>query len=286
MTTPEQDRLDEPDVGDADDGDQAVCPNCLTPVVGRAQFCAKCNMPVGAFATLDPIKSIYAQGWGYRRAISSPPSTIVLMGMWLIFAPCTLYTVVQLVEFSLISRDDLVYVSPMYLVEMALVLAIDAVFAIILWRATGNYFRRRSIKPGDCEECGHSVQGLTEHRCPDCGTPFDPEYWEPNTVPDRRTWRLPALSTTDAVYWLLTVLWPVVGGVAGWIEAGAWRYRVQDISFLTEAGAVIVGLGLVVLGIAGLALDARFRANSSLKVTLALNCVLVLVFIAIFAATT
>jgi len=30
-------------------------------------------------------------------------------------------------------------------------------------------------KPGHCSECGYSLKGLDTPRCPECGTPFDPD---------------------------------------------------------------------------------------------------------------
>ena len=38
-------------------------------------------------AAIDPLQHIYAEGFAYRSAAEGPPNLIVLVGMWLIFAP-------------------------------------------------------------------------------------------------------------------------------------------------------------------------------------------------------
>jgi hypothetical protein len=43
-------------------------------------------------------------------------------------------------------------------------------FALAPWRWIA---RRRRRKRGSCVHCGYSLTGLTEPRCPECGTPFD-----------------------------------------------------------------------------------------------------------------
>ena len=35
------------------------------------------------------------------------------------------------------------------------------------------------VAEGRCARCGYDLQGLTEPRCPECGTPFDPEAAAP-----------------------------------------------------------------------------------------------------------
>jgi len=34
--------------------------------------------------------------------------------------------------------------------------------------------RRRQLRPGFCRKCGYNLHGLTENRCPECGTPCAP----------------------------------------------------------------------------------------------------------------
>ena len=58
----------------------------------------------------------------------------------------------------------------------SLLLAAAFVIALILERVTRSYIRFRLRKPGHCEKCGYNLSHLTEARCPECGTHFDPEY--------------------------------------------------------------------------------------------------------------
>ncbi len=41
----------------------------------------------------------------------------------------------------------------------------------LLWIV--DYRRRRIRQRGRCRQCGYNLRGLTEPRCPECGTPFD-----------------------------------------------------------------------------------------------------------------
>ena len=76
----------EPEPGSADD-DQIICPACSALNSEGVDFCEKCGGPLTGFATLSPYESIHAQGWFFRRAVSGPVRPIVLIGLWLLFAP-------------------------------------------------------------------------------------------------------------------------------------------------------------------------------------------------------
>ncbi|HKY33386.1 MAG TPA: hypothetical protein VJV23_12675 [Candidatus Polarisedimenticolia bacterium] len=67
----------------ADPREEAVCPGCMEDPEG-ADFCPRCGAPVGRFTTLDPIKSIDAQGLLFRRSARARIGPIVLVGMWLL----------------------------------------------------------------------------------------------------------------------------------------------------------------------------------------------------------
>ncbi len=69
------------------DGATPVCPHCLAPVEQFDHFCPKCRGPVTAYASIDPMGQIYSAGRAYRMAVTARPRGIVVLGMWLIFAP-------------------------------------------------------------------------------------------------------------------------------------------------------------------------------------------------------
>jgi len=41
-----------------------------------------------------------------------------------------------------------------------------------------RHFVRAELARHPCWECGYSLIGLSEPRCPECGTPFDPAEYE------------------------------------------------------------------------------------------------------------
>ena len=50
---------------------------------------------------------------------------------------------------------------PLYAVLLAV-----AIPTLFVWR-----FGRKPVEPGHCQRCGYNLKGLTEARCPECGTP-------------------------------------------------------------------------------------------------------------------
>jgi hypothetical protein len=73
-------------------GEAVVCPKCLLANSPTAAFCVDCGAPIGMVAAVDPLQHIYAEGFAYRSAVDGPPNLIVLVGMWLIFAPIVFAT--------------------------------------------------------------------------------------------------------------------------------------------------------------------------------------------------
>lgn len=56
-----------------------------------------------------------------------------------------------------------------FFLPVACVVALAAGTIAVAWSSV------RSIPRGYCAQCGYSLKGLTEPRCPECGTPFNPE---------------------------------------------------------------------------------------------------------------
>lgn len=64
-----------------------TCPSCQTINEQSAIFCRKCGAPIGAVATLDPVQTIQAQGFLFRKATEGRPRPMVLLGIWILFLP-------------------------------------------------------------------------------------------------------------------------------------------------------------------------------------------------------
>lgn len=72
---------------------EPVCLKCLRPVSPGTHFCIQCGAPVTLQATTTPYEQILAAGYAYREASDKPVSLIVLVGMWLLWAPILLFCI-------------------------------------------------------------------------------------------------------------------------------------------------------------------------------------------------
>ncbi len=152
-----------------------ICPNCMTPTTSTAAVCGKCNMPIGAFATYDPIEQIRSTGWMYRRAIGGGISKMAFIGMWLIFGPTTLVLIFVLCSIVF-------YPTPtVSLLHFSITILFTFLQVMILYLVTKSYLKYRNRRVGHCEECGYNLSHLTEPRCPECGSRFDPDWDEDAT---------------------------------------------------------------------------------------------------------
>jgi len=119
------------------DAEEIICPSCLTPKASFASFCDSCGAPIGATATLDPIQSINAQGFLFRKALEGRPKPIVLAGLWLMFFPAllaSLYAATRLI----LNRTGLAD----FFFFWAFV-GVAYVAFVILYRVTRNYLTAR-----------------------------------------------------------------------------------------------------------------------------------------------
>ena len=112
---------------------ESVCPNCSDANESAADFCARCGAPVGQFTTLDPFKTIYAEGWLFRKAASGRIRLIVVVGMW------------ALLGFPVAATVLLAVYRPAGVPAAKLLssLGISVIYVLVLMRVTGNYIRNR-----------------------------------------------------------------------------------------------------------------------------------------------
>lgn len=120
---------------EAEPDEEIVCPSCLSSNSTLAAFCTGCGAPLGLISTIDPFQSTQAEGFAYRSAVDGAPSRVVLVGMWLIFAP----PAIAILAILAMSATDNLW-------ENAALLPFGAVGPIILYRATKNYIiKSRSV---------------------------------------------------------------------------------------------------------------------------------------------
>ena len=155
-----------------------VCPHCMADIDPLTNFCPKCGAPISSHATMLPFEGIFAQGWAYRNAVSQPGRPIVVLGMWLIFGPVALIALGAYA--GLFMRMERGPTTVPGALAWLLGLALIALYIAILVRVTRGYLARRSDRPGHCRECGYPLKRLPEPRCPECGTPFDPDDLDPD----------------------------------------------------------------------------------------------------------
>ncbi len=64
-----------------------LCASCLAENRPLAYTCWQCGAPVSNLAMFDPYTRTLAEGFALRSAVDGPPRLIVLAGIWMIFAP-------------------------------------------------------------------------------------------------------------------------------------------------------------------------------------------------------
>lgn len=155
-----------------------ICLGCAAPVTTNTRYCPKCGRPVGMFVGTDPMQLIHSQGCGYRAATRGRSNRLVLWGMWLVFGPATVLSLSTLLDLMWHGPGDAIN-----LLGGLLVLGLQVMYMALLYRVTRNYIRHRRYRSGRCGVCKYDLRLLTEPRCPECGTEFDPDW-----LPERPEW--------------------------------------------------------------------------------------------------
>lgn len=187
------------------------CPVCKTPQLPVARFCHVCGAPYGGMHPQAPrsrrwLRLSMAAMWA---AWGSIVITAVVLGMraqeWI--ALCA-FAIISLSVLEIVCGLLVGYGAPVLLGWANLTGGFAAIvvtgLAIVTWPSAErwgpaamlavlalcllpfvslSYRRRPSIRnPWLCRKCGYMLYGLTESRCPECGTEF-----HAGSPADRRT---------------------------------------------------------------------------------------------------
>ncbi|HEY3857053.1 MAG TPA: zinc ribbon domain-containing protein [Verrucomicrobiae bacterium] len=118
-----------------------LCLHCMSPNDVAANFCAHCNAPLTSYAATGPMECLYAEGMACRFAAEQPRKLIVVLGVWLIFGPATLFSLERCaVGFS--QNQPLLQT----IVVAILGLAMAAISLAIIWKTTRNYIARNKME--------------------------------------------------------------------------------------------------------------------------------------------
>lgn len=124
-----------------------VCTACVEVNPPRTDYCFKCGAPLNSLVAFNPFDQTLVEGFAYRRAVEGPPSKIILVGMWLLFAPGLFALLINF-------RLDLPSISSAsdffaWLFEHAFLGCYYLISVVILYRTTANYFSKRRVdEPG------------------------------------------------------------------------------------------------------------------------------------------
>lgn len=145
------------------ESDQALCIHCVKPYNGLDHFCPHCGGPVSQHSAVDPMGQIFSAGHAYTNATSGRPSKIVLIGIWLIFAPQLVPILIGLFwiigwMISAIAEgsDGQVGYLPDNLVseffKLFAIVGLGIVYWLILWKVTARYIRFHADKTSSLDE--------------------------------------------------------------------------------------------------------------------------------------
>jgi hypothetical protein len=121
----------EPEPGEDELEPGVLCPNCVCSNAPEADYCQGCGAPLGILATIDPLKSTFSEGIGFRQATSGPPKVIIVVGIWLLFLPLLLLLPIKLIN-GPASLTDLIVATLKFVLALA-----------VIYCTTVNFVRKR-----------------------------------------------------------------------------------------------------------------------------------------------
>jgi hypothetical protein len=178
-----------------------LCPMCRTQLADGSQFCHKCGVPLGdqpprasggrgvvlARWLIALTLGVYVGGWlgcwasaeiGLGFGLVNLALCVVMIGLGLLtgyawawylgIAHCALFGLLfLLVVINRWGPPD----------AQGPFIGIGFVYMAITTPLTFRAWRSAPVKrhPMMCVKCGYLLYGLTQPRCPECGTPFDPK---------------------------------------------------------------------------------------------------------------
>jgi hypothetical protein len=121
--------------------EEPVCPHCVRPITGEHHFCPHCNAPLTSFATSGPYEQVLSQGYAVRAGVTRPANALVLFGMWLIFGPTLIISIISIGGLLLAWSESMERHATGRIVGIVVSGFWIALTATILWKTTRNYFR-------------------------------------------------------------------------------------------------------------------------------------------------
>lgn len=123
-------------------GEGIVCTVCVASNPPNTNYCARCGAPLNNLVTFNPFDQTLAEGFAYRRAVDGPPNRIILIGIWLLFGPALV--VAPLVIASAYQSNPALGLLGL-VAERVFWVSYLVIAAVILFRATANYRRKRQV---------------------------------------------------------------------------------------------------------------------------------------------
>ncbi|MEZ5425802.1 MAG: hypothetical protein R2747_06030 [Pyrinomonadaceae bacterium] len=121
-------------------GKNNICLNCMSPNDPNEVFCRTCNDSLSLTSNTDPVQGLHGEGVAYRKAVEGKPKPVVLIGVWLLFAPVLVFSVWTAIStvFTFGGSEGFV----IFWISL-----ISAVFSFtMVFRVTKNYWKFREVE--------------------------------------------------------------------------------------------------------------------------------------------
>lgn len=115
-----------------------VCLSCLKENDSAAVYCRYCNSALQVTNNPDPIQKLSHEGVVYSKAVEGKPKLVVLIGVWLLFFPVLIFSLITAVSMAFEGeRGSSGFIFFWFLV-------ISAFFSLtMIYKVTKNYFKSK-----------------------------------------------------------------------------------------------------------------------------------------------